>query len=467
MENTSAHTHNQTHLKHTLMTEGSISRTILGYALPIFIGYLFQQLYNTADALIVGNLVGRSALAAVTSTGSITYMAVGFFLGFSVGAGIVIARHIGAGDDDRTASAVHTTVAMGAAFSVILTAAGVLLTPTVLRLMDTPADVLPEASLYLRIYFAGSTGFVMYNTFVGILQASGDARHPLYYLICSAGVNIVLDVFFIAVLHMGVDGAALATALSQLGAAALALRRLICRDDVLRVRARRIRFHRTDLREIVRYGLPTAVQNCMIDLSNMMIQSYINSFTSSAMAGVGAYTKVEGFAFLPVTAFSMAMSTFISQNRGAGKRDRMRDGARFGLLWSTVMIEAVGVVIFLLAPVLVAAFNRDPEVIAYGVLRARICALFYCLLGFSHVSSAVLRGLGKPVTPMVVMLLCWCGVRVAVLTTIGTAYHDMRLACWIYPITWGMSTVVYAVFLLRYRWEGASAPSVSLDSDRV
>ena len=452
MENTRTHTHNQTHRQNTLMTDGPISRTILGYALPIFIGYLFQQLYNTADALIVGNLVGRSALAAVTSTGSITFMAVGFFMGFSVGAGIVIARNIGAGDDAGTERSVHTSVAMGIAFSVFLTAAGILLSPVVLRLMDTPADVLPEASLYLRIYFAGSTGFVMYNTFVGVLQASGDAKHPLYYLICSAGVNILLDLFFIGVLHMGVAGAALATALSQLGAAALALRRLVRRDDSLRVRASRIRFHRSDLSEIVRYGLPTAVQNCMIDLSNMLIQSYINSFTSSAMAGIGAYSKVEGFAFLPVTAFSMAMSTFISQNRGAGKPDRMRSGARFGLLWSTVMIETVGVLIFLFAPVLIKAFNRDPEIIAYGVLRARVCALFYCLLGFSHVSSAVLRGLGKPVMPMLVMLLCWCGVRVAVLTTIGTVYHDILLACWIYPATWCLSTIVYTVFLLRYRW---------------
>jgi len=452
MDHTRTHTHNQRHTQPRKMTEGPISGTILRYALPIFIGYLFQQLYNTADALIVGNLVGRSALAAVTSTGSITFMAVGFFLRFSVGAGIVIARHIGAEDDALTVRAVHTTVAMGIAFSVLLTAAGVLLTPAVLRLMGTPADVLPEASLYLRIYFAGSTGFVMYNTFVGILQASGDSQHPLYYLIASAVTNVVLDVVFIAVLHMGVDGAALATALSQCMAAALALVRLLRRDDSLRLRARLIRFDRPNLAEIVRYGLPTAIQNCMIDLSNMMIQSYINSFASSAMAGVGAYTKVEGFAFLPVTAFSMAMSTFISQNRGAGRRDRMRTGARFGLLWSTVIIEAIGIVIYALAPVLVAAFNRDPEVVAYGVLRARICALFYCLLGFSHVSSAVLRGLGKPVMPMLVMLLCWCGVRVTVLMTIGQSYHDMRLACWIYPVTWAMSTLVYLVFLLRYDW---------------
>lgn len=429
------------------MTEGAIPRLVLRYALPIFVGYLFQQLYNTADALIVGNLVGSSALAAVTSTGSITFMAIGFFLGFSVGAGIVIARHIGAEEPDATARAVQTTVAMGIVFSVLLTAAGVLLTPAVLRLMGTPEDVFQEANLYLRIYFGGSAGFVLYNTFVGILQASGDSQHPLYYLILSSLLNIVLDVVFIAVFGMGVDGAATATVISQCAAAALAFRRLNRRDDSLRVCLRNIGFDRSNLFEIVNYGLPTAAQNCMIDLSNMLIQSYINSFSSSAMAGIGAYSKIEGFAFLPVTAFSMAMSTFISQNMGAGKRERVRKGARFGLLWSTVIIEAIGVIIFALAPILVAAFNADPTVIAYGVLRARICALFYCLLGFSHVSSSVMRGLGKPLAPMLVMLLCWCAVRVAVLMTIGRVYHNILLSCWIYPITWGMSSLVYVLYL--------------------
>lgn len=432
-----------------LMTEGPIAGHVLRYALPIFVGSLFQQLYNTADALIVGNLVSSSALAAVTSTGSITFMAIGFFLGFSIGAGIVVARHIGAEDHEATARAVHTTVAMGLVLSVLLTAAGVLLTPWVLRVMGTPEDVFPEANLYLRIYFGGSTGFVLYNTFVGILRASGDSRHPLYYLIFGSVLNVALDVFFIIVLGMGVDGAAAATVISQCVSAVLAFRRLYRRDDSVRIRLREIRFDRFNLVNIIRYGLPTAAQNCMIDLSNMMIQSYVNSFASAAMAGIGAYSKIEGFAFLPVTAFSMAMSTFISQNAGAGRSERIRSGARLGILWSIVLVEAIGVTIFAFAPELIAAFNQDPQVIAYGVLRARICALFYCLLGFSHVSSAIMRGLGRPVTPMLVMILCWCATRVAVLSTIGQAYHDIRLACWLYPITWGMSSLTYVICLRR------------------
>ena len=253
---------------------------------------------------------------------------------------------------------------------------------------------------------------------------------------------------------MGVEGAALATGISQVTAALLVLRRLRRRTDSIRVRFRRVRMDRANLREIVRYGLPTAIQDIMIDLSNMMIQSYINSFSSAAMAGIGAYSKVEGFAFLPVTAFSMAMSTFISQNRGAGKRDRMRIGARYGLTASVIVIEIIGVIIFAFAPALVTAFNRDPAIVAYGVLRARICSLFFCLLGFSHVASSVLRGVGKPVAPMVVMMVCWCAVRVLVLSTIGRTVHDIRLACWIYPITWAMSSVVDLLYLRRLRRTG-------------
>ncbi len=437
-----------------IMTEGPISKKILVYALPIFIGYLFQQLYNSADALILGNLVGKSALAAVSSTGSIVFMGIGFVSGFSIGAGIVIARFIGARDQKRTELAVHTTVAMGIVFSIVLSLGGVALSPTVLRLMGTPEDVFAEADLYLRIYFAGSAGLVFYNVFVGILQASGDSQHPLYYLIISSLLNIVLDIIFISCFRIGVGGAALATVISQCTASLLVLQRLRKHTDSIRISFSKIRFDWPVLAEIVRYGLPTAVQNCVIDFSNMLIQSYINSFASAAMAGMGAYSKVEGFAFLPVTAFSMAMSTFISQNRGAEKESRIQKGTRFGLLWSTVIIEIIGVILFISSPVLVAVFNKDPEVVSYGVLCGRIHALFYCFLGFSHVSSAVLRGLGKPVAPMVVMLVCWCAVRVLVLSTLGRMYHNILLACWIYPVTWCLSTIVNLLYLHRLQKNG-------------
>ncbi len=440
-----------------LMTEGSIRRRIVGFAIPVFVGYLFQQLYNTADSLIVGNYLGENALAAVSANAAFIYLIIGFFMGFATGAGVVIARHIGAKDPEQTRRAVHTSVAMGLAFSALISVAGVAISPVILRWMGTPDEVFPESCKYLRIYFAGATGLVMYNMFVGILQAAGDSRHPLVYLVISSLVNVALDLLFVAVLGMGVEGAALATILSQFLSMLLAGARLLRSKGDIRVSPRRVRFDPENLRGIVRNGLPTALQGSVIDLSNLLIQSYINSFGNLAMAGIGASTKVEGFAFLPITAFSIAVTTFVSQNMGARRYDRVRQGIRFGLGCAVGSIEAIGAVLFMLAPRLVALFNRNPEVVAFGVGRTRVCALFYCLVGFSHVASAVMRGLGKPMTPMVIMLTCWCAVRIAVLFTLGQLLHDIRLAWWIYPFTWTLSGAAYVVLLKRIRVDRLAA----------
>lgn len=440
--------------KNAVMTEGSITKKIIFFAIPIFIGQLFQQLYNTVDSLIVGNLISSSALAAVSATGTLTFLVIGFFFGFSQGAGIIIAREIGAGNEERTSKAVHTAVAMGLFFSAAITTLGVGFSPFMLRLMGTPEEVLPEAVLYLRVYFMGCTGLIMYNTFVGILQASGDSRHPLMYLVISSMLNVVLDTVFIAVFKMGVDGAALATIISQFTSMFLSLRRLIKYDTIIKISLRKIRFDMPSLRGIVRFGFPTALQGSIIDISNILIQSYVNSFGKDAMAGVGAYSKLEGFAFLPVISFSMAMSTFISQNLGAGKKDRIKKGMRFGLLCTVLSIEAIGVIVFFLSPLLIKAFNSDPEVIYYGVARAKVASLFYCLLGFSNVTAAVMRGLGKPMAPMITMLVCWCAVRVAVFMTVGQIYHEFLLTCWIYPATWALSSLVYVILYRVYKKQG-------------
>ena len=434
-----------------LMTEGTVWKRIIRFAVPLFIGQLFQQLYNTVDSLIVGRLIGTSALAAVTATGSIIFLIVGFFMGFSTGAGVVIARDIGAGDEKAVSRSVHTTYAMGIAASIIMTVLGIVMTPTILRWMDTPADVFPEAALYLRVYFSGSIGLVFYNLQMGILQASGDSTHPLYYLIFSSVLNAVLDFSFIRFLHMGVEGAALATIIGQMVSAVLAMRRLLKTDEVIRFIPKKIRFDGAKLGQIVSIGLPTALQACVIDLANMMIQSYINSFGKVAMAGIGASTKLEGFVFLPVNAFSMAMSTFVAQNLGAGKKDRMRKGVKFGLLTSVLVVEAMGAMMVFFSPQLVALFDASPEVIYYGALRGQICGFFFCLCGFSHVSSAVMRGLGKPIVPTIVMLTCWCAVRVVTLMTIGRVYHNILLAIWIYPVTWSLSTIVYLLYMRSLR----------------
>lgn len=432
------------------MTEGSVAGVILAYAAPLFIGNLFQQLYNTADSLIVGNFVGQNALAAVTSVGPLTYLMIGFFMGFSTGGGVIIARAVGAGREEKAQRAVHTLAALGIVLSVFMTLFGVFCTPALLRWMGTPAEVLPLSVTYLRIYFGGSTALVMYNILVGILNAGGDSRHPLYYLIASSLINIVGDIFLITVFDMGVAGAAIATVASECLSALLCLQRLLREKSMISLHPQKIRFHAEELGEIVRFGIPTAMQNCVIDFANILIQSYYNSFGAAIVAGIGAYSKIEGFVFLPVTAFSMAMTTFISQNLGAGKEDRVRSGMRFGLITCALVIETIGVIFFLFAPVFIAAFNRSPDVIATGVSRARTCSLFYCFLGFSHVVSAILRGEGRPVMPMAVMLICWCAVRVITLMTVGQVIHNIALANWLYPITWSLSTIVFAWDLRRY-----------------
>ena len=433
------------------MTEGNIRRKMLGFALPILAGYFFQQLYNTVDALIVGNYLDADALAAVTSTGSITYLLVGFTAGFATGAGIIVARHIGAENPEETEKSVHTAVALGLFLSILLSAAGVLLTPGILRLMGTPESVFPRSCRYLQVYFAGSAALVLYNILVSILQASGESRYPLLCLVASSLTNIVLDIVMISVFHMDVEGAALATVISEILSMTLVAVKLLRSRESIRVQPRRIRVDRHNLRYIVRYGFPTAMQGCVIDLSNMLIQSYINSFGRDAMAGIGASQKAEGFMFLPVTAFSMALTTFVSQNVGAKRMDRVREGTRFGLLCTAALLLAFGTAAFFLAPKLVALFNSDPEIVRYGAGRTTVCAFFYCLCGFSHTASAVARGLGKPLTPMLVMLICWCAVRVLVLFTLGQAVHDIRMIYWIYPFTWSLSTAFYLFSFRKQR----------------
>ena len=423
-----------------LMTAGSVQGKLVRFAIPIFVGNLFQQMYNAADSLIVGNFVGSTALAAVSSTGNLVFLLIGFFDGMASGEGVVIAHCVGAGDKERTSRAVHTAAALGLLISALMTAVGVMGTPRFLAWMGTPDNVMPEAVLYLKIYFAGAAGLVLYNTFFGILQAAGDSRHPLYYLIISSLVNVWLDLLFIAVFHRGVDGAALATVLSQFLAAFLSLARLMRTNSSIRVDLRRICFTKDILVRMVRIGIPSGLQNSIIGLSNVVIQSYINSFGELAMAGIGAYTKVEGFAFIPVTSFSMALTTFVSQNLGAGEKRRVQKGVRFGTGTGIVMAAVIGALLDIFAPQLIAAFDSTPGVIAYGAARARIVCPFFCLVAFTHLMAAILRGYGRAGVPMMVFLVCWCAVRVLIIAAGGQFIHSIKLTYWVYPITWMLSS---------------------------
>lgn len=437
----------------TRMTEGTIWKQITAFALPIFLGNLFQQLYNTADSLIVGNFLGSNALAAVSSSGNLIFLMVGFFNGIAMGAGVVIARYYGAKEFDRVRKSVHTTIALGIAAGIVLTVAGTILTSRILVWMGTPADVLPESTTYFRIYFMGSLSFVMYNIFVGILQSVGDSRHPLAYLIFSSVVNVLLDLLFVGVMGFGVGAAALATILSQFLSALLCLYRLVYKSpEDYRVILRSIRFDLPMLKQIIANGLPAGFQNSIIAFANVIVQSNINKFGKMAVAGCGAYSKIEGFGFLPITCFSMALTTFISQNLGAKQYGRAKKGARFGILCSIAMAELVGIFLYLTIPVLVRAFNRTPEVITYGTAQARTVTLFYFLLAFSHCIAGILRGAGKASVPMFTMLCSWCIIRVTYITVILRLIPDIRMIFWAYPLTWSVSSVVFLVYFLKADW---------------
>lgn len=434
------------------MTQGPIWKRITYFALPIFLGNLFQQMYNTADSLIVGNFLGKNALAAVSSTGSLIFMLIGFLSGIAIGAGVVISRYFGGNKLEEMSQAVHTTVAFGLVAGVVMTAVGVGLSPQILRWMDTPENVMYNSQLYLSIYLMGSLGSVMYNVCVGIMQAVGDSRHPLYYLIVSSVVNVVLDLFFIAVLGMGVDGAAWATIIAQYVSAIMCLWRLLRVKDNYRVELRKIRFHWDMLKRVVRFGLPSGVQNSIIAIANVVVQSNINHFGDAAMAGVGAYSKIEGFGFLPITSFTMAMTTFVGQNLGAGQIERTKRGARFGTITSVILAELIGVAVFIFAPQLIAAFDTSPDVIAYGVDKARTSVLFYCLLAFSHAMASILRGAGKAVVPMFVMMTCWCIIRVSFLAIAVPLTGSIQMVYWVYPLTWFLSSVTFLWYYRRMDW---------------
>lgn len=436
----------------TLMTKGSIWKKIIAFAIPLFLGNLFQQFYNTADSLIVGNFLGSSALAAVSSSGNLIFLMVGFFNGLAVGAGVIVARYFGAKKFDLVQRAIHTIITLGFFCGIALTFVGVIAAPQILVLMGTPPEVLPNSVTYFRIYFCGSLAFVMYNFLVGILQAVGDSRHPLMYLIISSVTNIILDLILVAGFHFGVGAAALATVISQCLSALLCFLHLLRGPKEYRIYLSKLRLDSLLLKQIISNGLPAGLQNSIISLANVVVQSNINKFGQMAVAGCGSYSKIEGFAFLPITCFALALTTFISQNLGAKEYDRAKKGAVFGVICSVVTAELVGVVIYTFAPYLIAAFNNTPDVLSYGVAQAHTASLFYFLLAFSHCMAGILRGAGKSTVPMFVMLICWCIIRVTYITVTVHFIPNIRVIFWAYPITWTLSSIVFLLYFLKSDW---------------
>lgn len=428
------------------MTEGTIWIKLLKFSVPMAIGLLFQQLYNTVDAVVVGNYVGKEALAAVGSTGSIINMLVGACSGLSTGATVLISQRYGAHDDKGLHDAVHTTVMVSCILCVLVTVLGMAIVDPMLKLMDTPADVLADAEAYLGIFFMGVSGLLMYNIGAGILRAVGDSKRPLYFLCFSAVSNIVFDLLFVVKFGMGVKGVAYATIISEFLSALLVLFVLTKDPAAYGIRWKDLCIRADALRSILTVGLPSALQSGLTAFSNVFVQSYINNFGSACMAGWSSYNKLDAFILIPVQSLAMASTTFVGQNWGAEKSERARSGVRQALRISLTITAMMAAAMVVFVNPLLHLFGNDPDMIAYGRRFITIISPFYVTICFNQVYSGALRGIGNAKAPMVIMLGSFVVFRQAFLLfnklVLGNSILGVTLA---YPMGWILCSVLLTI----------------------
>ena len=399
------HHHARHHARYDVdMTQGSTTRHLVRFALPLLAGNLFQQLYNMVDTWVVGNFVSNEAFSAVGTVTPIINTLIGFFLGMSSGAGVVISQYYGAHRPEKVREAVHTAMLLTVIMGVVFTGVGIAMTPLMLELMKTPAEVAPDQTAYLTIYFAGIMGLLLYNMGSGILRAVGDSQRPFYFLLVSAGVNTALDLLFVLKFGMGVEGVAYATIIAQAVSAVLTIAVLIGYDGSVKLSLRDLRIHWRMLKKIVAVGIPAALQMAITAFSNVFVQGYINHFGADCMSGWTAYTKIDQLVILPVQSLSLASTTFVGQNLGVGNVERAKGGVRRALYLSFAVTAVLLVPVLTLAPDMTAFFNSKPEVVSYGALLLRLLSPFYFFFCINQVYSGALRGAGNSQVPMWIML---------------------------------------------------------------
>ena len=398
------------------LTEGPIGRGLFRFMIPIFLGQLLQQLYNMADAWVVGNFASNDAFAAVSLSSNVNMSVITFFAGIAVGGGVVISKYFGAQDEEKLRCAVHTNFLLGIVFSVFATLIGLFFVPILLGWLNTPDSVMVEARLYFGIYFAGVSTVIMYNICMNIMRAVGDSVHPLYYLIFSSVVNMILDLIFVAGFQWSAAGAAVATVIAQGLSVLLCMIRMVKDGGAATIHFKELRFNGSMIRQVITQGLPTGLQNSVISVGNLVVQSNINTFGAFAISGQGAFAVMG-------VAFGMAMA------------------------------ELVGICLFIWVPILLRIFVDVPEAIEFGTIHGRTVALFFFLLAFSNCATGVLRGVGKSIVPMFTMLICWCGIRVLYVTIAIRIIPVFRTISSAYPLTWTLSSIIFIVFLLRMDWD--------------
>ena len=433
------------------MTSGNIVRHIFSFALPLLVGNIFQQLYNTVDTWVVGNFVSNEAFSAVGTVGPIINMLIGFFMGLSAGAGVVISQYYGAKREEDVSRAVHTSVVMTLIIGVIFTFVGIGMTPIMLRLMKTPPEVLPESSAYLTIYFSGLMGLMLYNIGSGILRAVGDSQRPFYFLVVCAILNTVLDLLFVLVFHMGVEGVALATILSQGVSAILVMITLLRTSGCIRLSVKKLRLHFDMLKKIVRVGIPAALQMAVTAFSNIFVQSYINYFGADCMSGWTAYAKVDQLLFLPMQSISLASTTFVGQNLGRNQPERARQGVSVALKMALCATVIMMIPLLIFAAPIVGFFNDKPQVIEYGAMLLRWMSPFYVLCCFNQIYSGALRGAGNTKAPTIIMLSSFVLFRQIYLYVMSGICNEIIPIAMSYPAGWLLCSSLTSLYYHKVR----------------
>ena len=433
------------------MTQGPIMRHIILFALPLLAGNVFQQLYNMVDTWVVGRFVSNEAYAAVGSVGPIVNMLVGFFVGLSSGAGVVISQYYGAKRFEDVKRTVHTTVAMTLIMGIAFTAIGLGITPFMLRLMNTPENVMPESTAYLSIYFSGIMGLMVYNAGAGILRAVGDSKRPFYFLVVCALMNTVLDLVFVIAFDMGVKGVALATILSQGVSAVLVMVTLLRTTECIKVRIPQLRLHWDILKKIIRVGIPAAIQMAITGFSNIFVQSYINFFGDACMSGWTTYAKVDAVLFLPMQSIALASTTFVGQNLGSNQVERARKGVSVSLKMALTTTALLMIPILIFAEHVVAFFNENPLVIEYGSMLLRYITPFYILCCFNQIYSGALRGSGNSRAPMIFMLTSFVAFRQVYLFLMSRICNEIIPIAMSYPAGWLLCATLTTVYYHRVK----------------
>ncbi len=440
------------HANQVIMTEGVIWKQLLAFSLPLLVGNLFQQLYNTVDSVVVGNFIGSDALAAVGSSNSLINLIIGMFMGIGTGAGVIISQYYGAEEKQKLHWAVHTTMALSMIGGFLLIALGVLLSPLILVLMGTPESVMPGAVAYLRIFFCGSLFNLVYNMGSGVLRAVGDSKRPLIFLCISSVINIVLDLLFVVVFQMGTAGVGYATVAAQGVSALLTVRALVRTDDSYRLELDKIKIDRPMMARILKIGIPSGIQQSIISLSNVIVQANVNSFGAAAMAGFGSYSKIDGFAMLPLQSFCMAATTFTGQNIGARKSRRVKQGVFQGLIISMIYTILISIILYLNAERILRVFSPDQDVIAYGYSSMLILLPFYWTMAIHQILMGSIRGSGRTMVTMLIGVGNMCILRMIYINLLVPFFPSFEAVMWCYPITWLTTMGMDCIYSWKAKW---------------